>query len=274
MRLILPAAVGTSSDARSRTDGCLESQHSSGRNRLHHLARLRVVLGLHKPSVLVCQDVVLAGPEVRRDCVGAILAEIVGTKVGRGASLDGTVGSDHWIIAEGIGDDSAAVFEDLLRLVERLQVWADGQGCVIQPVDLVEVVQAGVALLLVGNLLEHYVQRRQQSGGGRDVWICLGVNQLLAELRGAADRCAVQGCHALVVLVVHVGLLLEDTVKSASALAPAGDGHEFHVRGHLLAWLDVRIPLPRNDDRHGKRSRGNGAAGAHRLHWRGAARLT
>mmetsp|Transcript_42760 Transcript_42760/g.123670 ORF Transcript_42760/g.123670 Transcript_42760/m.123670 type:complete len:222 (-) Transcript_42760:72-737(-) len=214
------------------------------------VAGLGVVRGLDEPSILILQDVVLAGPEVCRNRVRATLTQVIRAYVGGWSSLDRAVWLDDRVITEGISADSAAVLEDLLGLVEGLQVGAHSQGRVIKPVYLVKVVQPGVTLLLVGNLGKNDLQRRHQAKCCRHVGVGLGVDQLLAEFCRPAHGGGVERRHAVITLVVRVWLLLEHAVEPASALAPAADGHELGVRGHLLPGLQVCCLVLCHDNRH------------------------
>mmetsp|Transcript_128571 Transcript_128571/g.400106 ORF Transcript_128571/g.400106 Transcript_128571/m.400106 type:complete len:251 (-) Transcript_128571:61-813(-) len=223
----------------------------SSRHGLQHLAGLRVELGLDEPAVLVSEDVVLACPQVRSHCVRAVLAQVVGTQIRSCTSLDGAVWLDRGLVAEGIGDDAAGLLQHLLGGLVGLDVRPNREGRVVQAVDLVEVVQALVALHLSSDPLHHNVQRRKQPGGGRNVWVGLRLDQLLAKLGGAARRRHVQGGHAIIVLVVDVGLLLQHTVEPPSALAKTADGHQLHIRGHLLSGLEAHISLLCHHNRHG-----------------------
>mmetsp|Transcript_111526 Transcript_111526/g.270946 ORF Transcript_111526/g.270946 Transcript_111526/m.270946 type:complete len:246 (+) Transcript_111526:108-845(+) len=217
------------------------------------VAGLGVVRGLDEPSILILQDVVLAGPEVCRNRVRATLTQVIRAYVGGWSSLDRAVWLDDRVITEGISADSAAVLEDLLGLVEGLQVRAHCQRRVVKPVDLVEVIEPGVALLLVGDLGEDDLQGRHEAEGRRHVGVGLGVDELLAELGRAASGGGVERRHAVITLVVRVWLLLEHAVEPASALAPAADGHELGVRGHLLPRLQVCCLVLCHDDRHRQR---------------------
>merc|ERR1740139_1857708 len=77
------------------------------------LARLRVVLALHRPSVLVLECLVLPRPEVGGGRVRAVWPHRVGAELAGGPVLDGTIGLDDRFLTEGFCAHRACLLQDL-----------------------------------------------------------------------------------------------------------------------------------------------------------------